>query len=118
MINSSNREAQGKWAEARAAQYLADKGLILLDRNFRTKMGEIDLIMQEDNMLVFVEVRYRKTNLFGSPVESVDRRKQIKLIKTAECYLASHKKYARMPSRFDVVGISNTIEWIRNAFGV
>ncbi len=107
---------QGRLAEATAERYLADKGFILIQRNFRTKTGEIDLIMQDENTLVFIEVRYRKTDYFGGGLASVDRRKQIKLTRTAECYLAWHKKYAKMATRFDVVSISQTIEWIKNAF--
>ncbi len=105
-----------------AQQYLIEKGLIYIQRNFRSKMGEIDLIMQDTNTLVFVEVRYRKNTFFGEAVETVDRRKQIKLIRTAEYYLAYHEKYAKMPCRFDVVGLhgheNQAIEfnWIKNAF--
>ncbi len=118
MIEKIERSAQGRWAEAIAERYLAEKGLILIQRNFRTKIGEIDLIMQEEKTLVFVEVRYRKNNCFGGAIASVDRRKQIKLSRTAECYLAWNKKYAKIASRFDVVGISDAldIEWIKNAF--
>lgn len=120
-----NRAAQGKRAEALAEEYLVKKGLVLVQRNFRTKTGEIDLIMQDESTLIFVEVRYRKNNSFGGGTESVDRRKQAKLTRTAECYLAWHKKYDKIASRFDVVSISphetqnssaKSIEWIKNAF--
>lgn len=113
-----NPESKGGLAEATAERYLAQKGLMFIQRNFRTKMGEIDLIMQDKDTLVFVEVRYRKNASFGGAIASVDRRKQMKLIRTAQYYLAWHEKYAKMPCRFDIVGVSELekIEWIKNAF--
>jgi putative endonuclease len=116
----------GNQAEIHAEKYLNQQGLYFIQRNFRSKTGEIDLIMGDGNSLVFVEVRYRKTNYFGGAIASVDSRKQRKLIKTAQYYLAWHQKYAKMACRFDVVGIQGDffipskleVEWIRNAFGV
>ena len=90
-------------------------------------MGEIDIIMKDDDSLVFVEVRYRKTNNFGSGAESITPSKQKKLIKTASLYLQRHAKLNQCPARFDVVSITGFIEtdnldkinfdWIENAFG-
>ena len=118
---------QGEYTESLACQYLETKGFKLLERNFNCRFGEIDLIMQDKNNLVFVEVRYRNNNNFGSGAESVTSNKQSKLIKTASVYLQRHAKLAKNPARFDVVSISGPIEttnieniefdWIENAFG-
>lgn len=108
----------GNAAEAKALSFLENKGLRLLQRNYRSRGGEIDLIMQQDETLVFIEVRYRKSALFGSAAESVTMAKQRKLINAASQFL--QQKGLDTPCRFDVVGISgrsqSEIEWIRNAF--
>ncbi|MDX2456067.1 MAG: YraN family protein [Gammaproteobacteria bacterium] len=111
--------ARGKDAENRACRYLQARGLQLLHRNYRSKGGEIDLILQDTDSLVFVEVRYRQQPGFGSAAESVDWRKQSKLIACARHFLQAHPDTARQPCRFDVISISgssNNIEWIQNAF--
>ena len=118
---------QGQYTENLACRYLESKGFKLIEKNFNCKMGEIDLIMKENNSLVFVEVRYRKTNNFGSGAESITETKQKKLIKTASLYLQRHAKLNEYPARFDVVSITGCIEttelnkinfdWIENAFG-
>lgn len=111
---------KGLQKEALAEQYLSQRGLRLLQRNFRCKLGEIDLIMADGETCVFVEVRYRRHASHGSALETVDYRKQQKLLRTAQFYLVRHGLLERCPSRFDVVAISgadNAIEWIRNAFG-
>ena len=109
----------GKDAEAHACRHLQAQGLQLLQRNYHTRRGEIDLIMQDKDSLVFVEVRYRRQSGFGSAAESVDRHKQSKLIACANHYIQTFPEIARQPCRFDVVSIGgnmDTIEWIRNAF--
>ena len=108
----------GDDAEIAAERYLQQRGLSLIERNFRTKMGEIDLIMYDNDTLVFVEVRYRKNAAFGGAAASVDRRKQRKLINTAHYYLMCHAKYATVACRFDVISLdaNNHVEWIKNAF--
>jgi len=111
--------SRGKAAENLACEYLQARGLQLLHRNYRSKGGEIDLILQDTDSLVFVEVRYRRQAGFGSAAESVDWRKQSKLIKCARYFLQTHPDTARQPCRFDVIsvnGSSNNIEWIPNAF--
>ena len=118
---------QGQYTESLACQYLEDKGFKLLERNFHCRFGEIDLIMLQNNSLVFVEVRYRRSNNFGSGAESVTTNKQSKLIKTASVYLQQHAKLSKYPARFDIISISGSIEtiniknidfdWIENAFG-
>lgn len=110
----------GKDAEAYACCHLQAQGLQLLQQNYYTRRGEIDLIMQDKDSLVFVEVRYRRQSRFGSAAESVDRRKQSKLIACANHYLQAFPGIAGQPCRFDVVSIGGNmkrIEWIMNAFG-
>ena len=110
----------GKDAEEHACRYLQAQGLRIVHRNYHTRRGEIDLVMQDKDSLVFVEVRYRRQTHFGSAAESVDRRKQSKLIACANHYLQAFPEIAQQPCRFDVVsmgGKMDSIEWIRNAFG-
>ena len=118
---------QGEYTENLACQYLENKGFKLIEKNFNCRVGEIDLIMKDKDSLVFVEVRYRRSNNFGSGAESITISKQSKLIKTASLYLQQHAKLNKYPVRFDVVSISGFIEtdninnidfdWIENAFG-
>jgi len=115
-MDSSSR---GKDAETRAWHYLQARGLQLLQRNYRSKRGEIDLVMQDTDSLVFVEVRYRRQSQFGSALESVDRRKQARLIACARHYMQAYPQAASQPCRFDVVSINGSpgeVEWVRNAF--
>jgi putative endonuclease len=115
--------AKGTYYESMAAKYLQKKGLHELERNFRHRRGEIDLIMRHLDTLVFVEVRYRKQNGFGSAEESITYRKQQSIISTANFYL-TQKKLWDMPCRFDVVTIkpsqrplkNHDINWITSAF--
>lgn len=109
----------GRIAENQALEFLQQQGLTLVDRNYRCRRGEIDLIMQHSGTLVFVEVRFRKTSRYGSALESVDPRKQARIIHCATQYLASHR--ASVAARFDVVAISPNkgnlnIDWIPDAF--
>lgn len=110
----------GQQAEALAKNYLQQHGLKLLTQNYYCRRGEIDLIMQDEQSLVFVEVRYRRSSTFGSALESVDHRKQTKLIVTAEHYLQQNT--SRFSSyRFDVVAITQdnntpSITWVKDAF--
>lgn len=113
--------ARGLWAETVAQTFLQHQGLVLLAQNYRCKLGEIDLVMRERDTTVFVEVRYRRRDDFGTGAETVARQKQRKLIATARYYLQTHASARRQPCRFDVVSISSTqdphaIDWIRNAF--
>jgi putative endonuclease len=91
-------------------------------RNYRCRRGEIDLIMLDEEVLVFVEVRNRSDSSFVRAALTVDYRKQRKLIHTAAMFLATHKHYGQHTSRFDVVGIDRdaddnvSIEWQKDAF--
>ena len=107
---------RGQQAEEQARQFLVDKGLKLVCRNFSCKLGEVDLIMQDQQTLVFVEVRFRKTDRYGSAAESVTRSKQSRIIAASHYYLATQK--LNQPIRFDVIAISGNgkFEWIPYAF--
>jgi len=107
----------GAQAEDLACAHLERAGLKLVSRNYRCAQGEIDLIMDDRDTLVFVEVRYRRSNAFGTPAESVDRRKQARLRAAAGHYLLEHS--ADRACRFDVIAVSGhdaRIEWLRAAF--
>ncbi len=106
-----------------ALEYLTQQGLTLVQQNYLTKVGEIDLIMLDvqTQVLVFVEVRYRRNAHFGSAVESVDRAKQLKIIRTAQHYLQQQHEFDEYICRFDVIGLESdlkypTINWIKDAF--
>ncbi len=113
---------RGRWAEALAERHLLGMGMQLLARNYRFRGGEIDLIMEHAGMTVFVEVRYRRNAAYGSAAESVDRRKQHRLINTAGHFLQSRAGgRGHHGCRFDVIAITGSgqavaIEWIPDAF--
>lgn len=89
-------------------------------RNFRSRGGEIDLVLLDGNCLTFVEVRYRRSAHFSAPAPTVDRRKQRKIVRTAALFIARHRQFANHTMRFDVVAISGKqsrqVDWIRDAF--
>lgn len=107
----------GKDAEDLARQFLNHQGLTFIMSNYRCRGGEIDLVMQDKEILVFVEVRYRRGSGFGDALESVNHAKQRRLIHAAEHYLQRH--HLSSPCRFDVVGLSNDKDpiWVTDAFG-
>lgn len=113
-LNANN---PGLSAEMAAARFLKQHGLTLLAQNYSCRFGEIDLIMRDQNTLVFVEVRLRSNVQFGSAASSIHYHKQQKLIRTAQHYLQSHA--CNQPCRFDVILFStekqSDPEWIRNA---
>lgn len=112
---------RGRWAEQQALQHLEAHGLHLLERNFRCRLGEIDLIMADGPELVFVEVRFRATAGFGAGFETITRSKQRKLLAAARAYLGRHQTGAA-PCRFDVVSVTKRnyqpdLIWVKDAFG-
>ena len=110
----------GQKAEQQAHDYLCRQGLDVLTRNYHCRWGEIDLIMKEADYLVFIEVRARKSSVFGSAIDSINYHKQQKIIKTALYYMTINKLQKKYTARFDVVsiqGIMTQIEWVKNAFG-
>lgn len=118
----------GLQAESACCNYLQQQGLKLVSQNYRGQRGEIDLIMQDGNTLVFIEVRFRKNDFYGSGLESVNIQKQQRILNTAEQYLQNETKLKN--ARIDVVAMSqkaqnkdndNTennyiFEWVKNAF--
>jgi putative endonuclease len=110
----------GQEAEDRACDYLQRHGLKLIQKNFSCPCGEIDLIMQDGDEVVFIEVRLRHHSYMGNALESVTAQKQKRLLKTALLYLQKKKWLDRVNCRFDVVGMDSArnIEWVKNAFGL
>ncbi len=105
----------GKEAEDRALSYLEQNGLSLIQRNYRSRYGEIDLIMKDGGTIVFIEVRYRRNKTFGGASLSVTFQKQQRLLTTAAQFLQQHAPH--YPARMDVLALEgNDIEWIKNAF--
>ena len=102
-----DRRTLGDWGEEKALRYLSDQGYQLLARNWRTSEGEIDLVMEQDLMIVFIEVKTRNTDLFGSPEESITPGKQKRLRKTCMAYLQENDCENR-DWRIDVVAIEAT----------
>jgi len=110
---------KGEDAEKYAASYLQKQQLTLLQQNYHCRFGEIDLIMRDDESLVFVEVRMRTSEAFGGAAASITASKQAKLLRTARHYIAELN--TEPACRFDVVLLTGSdgkkIEWIKNAFG-
>jgi len=118
----STRKTAGQEAEAYALRYLQQHGLQLITRNWSCKRGELDLVMLDGDTVVFVEVRYRRHAGWGGALESVDFRKQEKLILAAQWFLQSESKWSDSPCRFDVVAINGdpgkepALNWLQHAF--
>ena len=120
--------SKGQHAENACCEFLQQHGLKLIARNYRGKRGEIDIVMQDRDSLVFVEVRYRKNSAYGGALESITEDKQARVTATAEQYLQHEAKNKN--ARIDVVGMSQKLqnkaaantsdeyvfEWIKNAF--
>jgi putative endonuclease len=117
------RQSFGREGESEAERFLRRRGYTILDRNVRSPLGELDLVAQQKDVLVFVEVKARRTSALGGAPYAVDGRKQSKLIRLASQYLATHRIRNRT-CRFDVVLCSggtdkpDAIEHIVNAFEV
>jgi putative endonuclease len=110
----------GEQKEQQASEFLQAKGLQPVGRNFSCKCGEIDLIMRDNEVLVFVEVRYRQSDGYGSGLESITWQKQRKIIKTAQYYLLRNK-LTDAACRFDAVAITEQkgllqFDWVKDAF--
>lgn len=103
-MEKQNKKAVGKAYEALATAYLINKGYEIVVNNYRCKMGEIDIIAKDQETLVFVEVKYRKTTTFGSPGEAVNYPKRQKIIGVARWYLRQHYQ-TEVNCRFDVIEI-------------
>lgn len=121
-MHSNTRQSAGREAEAFALRYLQQQGLQLIAQNWSCKRGELDLVMLDGDTVVFVEVRYRRHSAWGGALESVDFRKQQKLVLAAQLFLQSETQWAAAACRFDVVAIEGDpasgppLNWIRHAF--
>lgn len=112
-----NKRQTGADQEVLAAVWLEKQGLRILEKNYRCRQGEIDLIARDGRYLVFVEVKYRKGIHTGHPSEAVDLRKQRKISRAALYYCYEHRIPETQACRFDVVSIlDDKIEHIRDAF--
>ena len=112
-----NNRFVGDCYEVIAEEYLQKRGYRILERNFRCKFGEVDIIAMHQDAIVFVEVKYRKTGEFGHPTEAVSRQKQIRISNVASFYMYSRKQYTNRSCRFDVVSIiGGNVTLYQNAF--
>jgi putative endonuclease len=118
----TRRQRIGQAAEDIAADFLQAKGLEILERNYRRRLGELDLIACDRDVLVIAEVRTRASNAYGGAAASVDIGKQRRMIRAASQLLQQRKDLARMRVRFDVIVVSDMssesphVEWIQHAF--
>ena len=121
-VGTEPTKNRGQAAETYAEAFLKRQGLMTQHKNYRCKLGEIDLIMTQGNSLIFVEVRLRNNRHFSSAAESVDYRKQKKIIKTAQYFLLKMNLLDKVPCRFDVIAFNSCHpeteipEWIKDAF--
>jgi putative endonuclease len=119
---TTSRQVVGRWGEDTATQFLAGKGYSILERNVRTAHGEIDIVASKDSLLVFVEVKARRSHAFAYPEDSVTRRKQLHLLSAAEEYLQAHPESGES-WQFDVIAVEGTpggkaqIEHFENVIG-
>jgi len=118
----TQRQLIGQAAENLAADFLRAKGLEILERNYRRRLGELDIVARVGDVLVIAEVRTRASDRYGGAAASVDPRKQQRIIRAASQLLQQRKDLARLRVRFDVIVVSNLasetppIEWIQHAF--
>ncbi len=112
-----NLREMGSEYEEKAACFLEERGYQILTRNYRCRLGEIDLIALHNGYLVFVEVKYRKTAEYGMPVEAVGYKKQRIISKVAQNYISMQRFESTRPIRFDVVAVlGEEITVYENAF--
>ncbi|MEG0069389.1 YraN family protein [Cetobacterium sp.] len=111
-----NNRNKGHIYEVKAREYLERNGVKILDMNYQGALGEIDIIGYENTTLVFFEVKYRKNNFFGMPQEAIDKRKQLKIYKTAREFLKKNR-LENEKVRFDaVVFLGEEFQWLKNIF--
>lgn len=123
MSEDSSRTARGRRAESQARQFLEAQGLRFLACNYHAPCGELDLVMRDGSVVVFVEVRLRRSSRFGDAAASVNARKQARITATAAHYLQRHRELANQRCRFDVVAFTGPDDiaeplWLKGAFGV
>ena len=112
-----NKREIGNKYEAAAALYLTKQGVHILERNYRNRNGEIDIIGKDGEYLIFIEVKYRKDTKMGTPEEAVNLKKQRQICKVADYYRLTHGIGEFTPVRYDVIACCNDmITWHKNAF--
>ena len=116
-----NKRELGDVRETLACRYLEEQGARIIKRNYRCRLGEIDIIAKDGAYLCFIEVKYRSDDKFGEPEAAVNYKKQKRICKVSKFYLYSNYKSTDIPIRYDVVAISQsdhmlTFKWIKNAF--
>lgn len=116
----TNSKEIGNFGESITEEYLIKSGYRILERNFYCRIGEIDIIAENNNFICFIEVKTRHKSLFGNPCEAVNKKKQIRIIKTAEFYILKNTLFSSY-FRFDVIEVfldkeSYNINHIKNAF--
>jgi putative endonuclease len=119
----SARQHSGRLAEQLASEFLRAQGLEILERNYLRRLGELDIIARQADVLVIAEVRSRASDAYGGAAASVGRAKQLRIVRAAQALLQQRADLAQLPVRFDVIVVSDPhsaaprIEWIRHAFG-
>ncbi len=110
-----NKRQIGDFYENSACAYLKAQGIKIIKRNYRCKLGEIDIIGKEGNCVIFFEVKYRKSDAYGYSVSAVDYKKQKRICKCASYFCMQNPWINEI--RYDVIGVTDTkIDWVRNAF--
>lgn len=117
---TTTQQIQGQRAESEAQTYLESQGLLLIEKNYSCRMGEIDLIMRDEKAIIFIEVRFRHLADYGSSIETIGPSKQRRIIRSSMHYLQKKNLYDQVDCRFDVVGLdpADKIIWIKDAFQV
>ncbi|MFZ5722346.1 MAG: YraN family protein [Pseudomonadota bacterium] len=119
MTPPESRRERGIAGELQARQYLEARGLHCLDAGWRCRLGELDLVMRDRDVLVFVEVRTRREHNTVDALASIDHGKQRRFVRAARAWLASHPQAAELPARFDIVAIDGAaVRWLSDAFSV
>ncbi|HCU05790.1 MAG: YraN family protein [Gammaproteobacteria bacterium GWE2_42_36] len=120
-LDKKTAYALGREAEQAACAFLQEQGLQLIQQNYRSSWGEIDLILMDQDVYTFVEVRFRDEGAFVSGIETITTTKQRRIIKTALHYLQANRLLYKVRCRFDVVGAEQNggtfkFQWIKSAF--
>ncbi len=112
-----NTRSVGSRKEEAAAEYITKQGGRIIERNFRSRMGEIDIVAEDEGAICFVEVKYRRSAAKGYPTEAVGIKKQLTISRTSDYYRMKHHLSENMSYRFDVISITGEdITWYKNAF--
>jgi putative endonuclease len=118
-VPAIDRQQLGRDAEQRASDFLQAAGLQIVTRNYRCRMGELDIVAQSGGTLIIAEVRCRSRNDYGGAAASVTARKQQRIVRASRHLLARQPALARLPVRFDVLVVppnDGAVEWLRAAF--